>query len=138
MIERGQRGKQDARVHNSLAEVGRENVHEIFPSGVLESKRGNQGVAKDHQEGSSTDERYKLSPTRHDNAGNEATKGRGQRWDSEPGTSGGGGVEEDDLEEQRKIEKVLKERACQSADQHGEKKGHGGTTRSRNNRLHSK
>lgn len=138
MIERGQRGKQDARVHNSLAEVGGENVNKIFPARVLEGKRGNQGVAQDHQEGSSADKRDKLSPARHDNAGNEATNGRGQRWDSEPGTGGGGGVEEDDLEEQRKIEKVLEERTCQSADQHGGKKGHGGTTRSKNNRLHSK
>ena len=123
MIECGQRGEQNTRVHDALAKVGGKDVDEILPFGVLKSERSNQGIAEDHQGGSNADKGDELSPARHDHPSNEAADGSGQRRNRKSGAGGGGRVKQNDLEEQRKIEEVLETQVCQSADHLGGKKG---------------
>jgi hypothetical protein len=107
VVKRGQESEQDARVHDPLAQVRREDVHVVLPRRVLKAQGRHQRVAHHHERGTDPDKRDQLAPSRHHNTGDQAADRRRQGWNRQPGACGSGRVEQDDLEEQREIEQVL-------------------------------
>ena len=108
MFKRSKPRKQDTRVHDTLTQIGGEDVEKVLPARVLKSQRRDKGVAKDHQERSNAHKCDELSPSRHDDAGDETADGRCEGGDGESGACFGGRVEEDDLEEEGEVEEVLR------------------------------
>ena len=119
MFKRSKPSKQDTRVHDTLTQVGREDVEKVLPPRVLKSQRRDKGVANDHQERSHAHEGDELSPSRHDDAGDETADGGCEGGDGQSGACCGGRVEEDDLEEEREVEEVLRSSSVSGASSRG-------------------
>lgn len=107
MIECGEEGEQDAGIHNSLTQVGGNDVCVVLPFRVLEPQKRNQQVSNAHQSCTSPNEMGKFPPSRHHDAGDEPAQWSCERWDGKTSASLGGAVQKNDLEEQRKCEEKL-------------------------------
>lgn len=73
MVECSKEGEKNSGIHNTLAETGGNDVGKVLPRRVVELYEHDHQVANAHEQGSSTYEIRKLSPTRHDNARNESS-----------------------------------------------------------------
>ena len=78
MVELSKEGEKNSRVHDTLAETGRDDVGKVLPRCVIELDEHDHQVAEAHEQGSSTYEVRKLPPTRHDNARNKPSNWSGQ------------------------------------------------------------
>ncbi|EPE06732.1 n -glutamine methyltransferase mtq2 [Ophiostoma piceae UAMH 11346] len=110
VVKGGQRCEEQAGVHNALAQVGRDRVHKVLPGArvcYIESERGHEAVAHDHEARAGAHERREAAiPAGHDDAGNEAADGRRERRNRQPRTGPGGRVLQHNLEKQRQTEEV--------------------------------
>ena len=90
-----------------MSKVGGKEIDDVLPTIVVELESGNEDVSKSHEEGSSSDERSELAPTRHDDTSNHASYGRRKRWDDESASSLGRRFSKRNSEEKRHLEEEL-------------------------------
>lgn len=107
MIERCEEREQNTRVDDPLPEVCRDHVGKVLPLGIVELQEHNQKIPDTHQGSTRPHKIGELAPTRHDDAGDEATQGSGQAWDCQTSSRFARRVEQNDLKQKRKSKEVL-------------------------------
>lgn len=108
MVKCSEEGEENARVDDSLAQIGGDDVCEVFPARVVEAQGHDEQISDEHQAGSGAHEVGQFAPARHHDASDETPERCCEGWDDQAGACPCGTVKQDYLEKQWEGEEKLK------------------------------